>query len=61
MRSQHGGLSESEVKEFIATILQQVAERAGEAFVRTILHEREGNPFFIEEGVRHLVASGGYC
>jgi hypothetical protein len=61
MRSPPGGLSESEVKEFTETILQQVAERAGDAFVRAILHEREGNPLFIEEGLRHLVASGGFC
>ena len=56
MRSQPGWLSESEVKEFIATILHRIAERAGEAFVRAILHERESTPFFIEEGVLHLVA-----
>jgi class 3 adenylate cyclase/tetratricopeptide (TPR) repeat protein len=53
------GLSESEVKDLIEAILQQVAEGAGEAFVRAILHETEGNPFFIEEVLRHLVESGG--
>jgi len=54
------GLSESEVKELIqATWQQQVGGGPGEAFVRAILHETEGNPFFIEEVLRHLVESGG--
>jgi tetratricopeptide (TPR) repeat protein len=54
------GLSESEVKELIEAIWQQqVAGGSGEAFVRAILHETEGNPFFIEEVLRHLVESGG--
>jgi DNA-binding winged helix-turn-helix (wHTH) protein len=53
------GLSESEVKELIEAISQQqVAERPGEAFVRAVLRETEGNPFFIEEVLRHLVESG---
>src|SRR5215472_4893017 len=53
------GLSESEVRELIEAISQQqVAERPGAAFVRAILRETEGNPFFIEEVLRHLVESG---
>jgi predicted ATPase len=53
------GLSESEVKELIEAISQQVAERRDAAFVRAVLRETEGNPFFIEEVLRHLVESGG--
>jgi len=54
------GLSESEVKElFEAIVQQQMTEGAGAAFVHAILHETEGNPFFIEEVLRHLVESGG--
>jgi tetratricopeptide (TPR) repeat protein len=53
------GLSEPEVKELIEAISQQeVASGRGEAFVRAILRETEGNPFFIEEVLRHLVESG---
>jgi DNA-binding winged helix-turn-helix (wHTH) protein/tetratricopeptide (TPR) repeat protein len=54
------GLSESEVKELIEAILQQqVAGGSGEPFVRAIQHETEGNPFFIEEVLHHLLESGG--
>ena len=53
-------LSESEVRELIETILQQkMADGASGAFVRAVLRETEGNPFFIEEVLRHLVESGG--
>src|SRR5262249_7887844 len=53
------GLSESEVKELIEAISQQqIAERPDKALVRAVLHETEGNPFFIEEVLRHLVESG---
>jgi tetratricopeptide (TPR) repeat protein len=52
------GLSESEVRELIEAISQQKVERRGEAFVRAVLRETEGNPFFIEEVWRHLVESG---
>jgi tetratricopeptide (TPR) repeat protein len=53
------GLSESEVKELIEAISQQkTGEGAGEAFARAVLRETEGNPFFIEEVLRHLVESG---
>src|SRR5262249_59477239 len=39
------GLSEFEVKELIEAILQQqFAEGTGEAFVRAVLNETEGNP-----------------
>jgi len=53
------GLSESEVKELIEAISQQqIGDRPGEALVRAVLRETEGNPFFIEEVLRHLVESG---
>src|SRR5215469_10617598 len=53
------GLSESEVKELIEAISQQqLADRPSAAFVRAVLHETEGNPFFVEEVLRHLVESG---
>jgi len=53
------GLSESQVKDLIEAISQQpVADRRGEAFVLAVLRETEGNPFFIEEVLRHLVESG---
>ena len=53
------GLSESEVKELIEAIWQQqMAEHHGAAFVRAVLRETEGNPFFIEEVLHHLVESG---
>ncbi|MBV8136492.1 MAG: AAA family ATPase [Deltaproteobacteria bacterium] len=52
------GLTESEVKELFEAILQQKLEGPGAAFVRAVLRETEGNPFFIEEVLRHLVESG---
>jgi tetratricopeptide (TPR) repeat protein len=53
------GLSESEVKELIEAVSQQeIGEGPGEAYVRAILRETEGNPFFIEEVLRHFVESG---
>jgi tetratricopeptide (TPR) repeat protein len=55
------GLSEPEVKELIEAIYQQeVSARSGEEFVRAILRDTEGNPFFIEEVLRHLVESGAF-
>ena len=53
------GLSENEVKDLIEAIYQQVVTGGrGETFVRAVLRETEGNPFFIEEVLRHLVESG---
>ena len=53
------GLSENEVKDLIEAIYQQeVTGGRGETFVRAVLRETEGNPFFIEEVLRHLVESG---
>jgi DNA-binding winged helix-turn-helix (wHTH) protein/tetratricopeptide (TPR) repeat protein len=53
------GLAEPEVKDLIEAISQQeVAAGPGEAFVRAVLRETDGNPFFIEEVLRHLVELG---
>jgi tetratricopeptide (TPR) repeat protein len=53
-------LSESEVKDLIEAILRQkVADGCGALFVRAVLRETEGNPFFIEEVLHHLAESGG--
>ena len=53
-------LSESEVKDLIEAILRQkVLDGSGAAFVRAVLRETEGNPFFIEEVLHHLAESGG--
>lgn len=50
-----GGLTEPD----IAVLLAEAAGHAPpDAFVRAIHEETEGNPFFIEEIVRHLVESG---
>jgi len=54
------GLSEPEVIELIAAISQQEVGSGGAALVHAIRQETEGNPFFIEEVLRHLVESGVY-
>src|SRR5215470_6096747 len=54
------GLSEPEVIELIAAISQQEVGSGGAALVHAIHQETEGNPFFIEEVLRHLVESGVY-
>jgi class 3 adenylate cyclase len=54
------GLSESEVKDLIEAISQQEVAAGGEDFVRAILRETEGNPFFIEETLRHLAEAGSF-
>jgi class 3 adenylate cyclase len=54
------GLSESEVKDLIAAISQQEVAAGGEEFVRAILRETEGNPFFVEETLRHLAEAGSF-
>ena len=54
------GFSESEVKDLIEAISQQEEAAGGEEFVRAILRETEGNPFFIEETLRHLAEVGSF-
>jgi class 3 adenylate cyclase len=54
------GLSETEVKDLIEAISQQEVPAGREEFVRAILRETEGNPFFVEETLRHLAETGSY-
>ena len=51
------GLSESEVTDLIEAVSQQ---EVAAGFVSAILRETEGNPFFIEETLRHLVEAGSF-
>jgi DNA-binding SARP family transcriptional activator/tetratricopeptide (TPR) repeat protein len=51
-----GGLAESEVAELVEEL---AAEPASEGFVRALHGETEGNPFFIEEVVRHVRETAG--
>ena len=50
-----GGLDEHSVAELIAS---QAGHDAPSALVRTVHDETDGNPFFVEEVVRHLLESG---
>ncbi len=50
-----GGLSESETAELVRRRAGEVPARA---FVRALFEETEGNPFFVEEIVRHLIEAG---
>jgi DNA-binding SARP family transcriptional activator/tetratricopeptide (TPR) repeat protein len=50
-----GGLSGRETAELVAL---RAGERPSSAFAREIHRETEGNPFFIEEIIRNLVAAG---
>ncbi len=49
------GLPEEEVRSLLATL---AGVEAPASFVRALHRETEGNPFFIEETVRHLVEEG---
>ena len=54
-----GGLAEPEVKALMENASQQPLERRDQvALLRAVHGESEGNPFFIEEILRHLVESG---
>jgi class 3 adenylate cyclase len=54
-----GGLSEPEVKAFLEETAHQTMSTPDElALVDAVLEESEGNPFFIEEILRHLIDSG---
>src|SRR4051812_34090337 len=50
------GLAEAEVGELVAEL---ASAPASESFVRALAGETEGNPFFIEEVVRHIRDSSG--
>ncbi len=52
------GLSPDEVRRLLEAMAQQEMEGPGVELAFAIQRETEGNPFFIEEVVRHLVESG---
>jgi predicted ATPase/DNA-binding SARP family transcriptional activator/tetratricopeptide (TPR) repeat protein len=49
------GLSESETAELV---LLRAGENPARAFARALYEETEGNPFFVEEIIRHLIEAG---
>jgi class 3 adenylate cyclase len=54
------GLTEAQVKALMEALSRQTLEQPGElALVEAVYRESAGNPFFIEEILRHLVESGG--
>src|SRR4051812_6412346 len=55
-RLELGGLAEAEVGELVAEL---ASAPASQSFVRALTGETEGNPFFIEEVVRHLRDTSG--
>jgi tetratricopeptide (TPR) repeat protein len=55
-RLELAGLDESEVGELVAEL---ASAPASDAFVRALAGETEGNPFFIEEVVRHIRDTSG--
>ena len=55
-RLELGGLAEAEVGELVAEL---ASAPASASFVRALAGETEGNPFFIEEVVRHIRDTAG--
>ncbi len=49
------GLSESETAELVRV---RAGENPARAFARALYEETEGNPFFVEEMIRHLIEAG---
>ncbi len=49
------GLSESETAELVRV---RAGESPARAFARALYEETEGNPFFVEEMIRHLIEAG---
>jgi tetratricopeptide (TPR) repeat protein len=54
------GLSANEVSELLQTVAQQKLDGVGRMLASAIQAESEGNPFFIEEILRHLVETGTF-
>ncbi len=53
------GLSEPEVREMLESIAERPLERPDEiALVKVVHRETDGNPYFIEEVIRHLLETG---
>ena len=52
------GVSEAEITDLLEAVFQQDRGPRTEALAGAIYQETEGNPFFVEETIRHLVDSG---
>ncbi len=52
------GLQVAEISALLAAVGQQPEETVAPAFAHALYQETEGNPFFIEEILRHLVETG---
>jgi class 3 adenylate cyclase len=52
------GLTPDEVVDFLESIAQHELDSEGRFFARVLHQETEGNPFFIQEVIRHLVETG---
>ncbi|KLO28184.1 protein kinase domain-containing protein [Mycobacterium haemophilum] len=56
------GLADEDVKAMLEAVLQQRLERQHELVLAdTVCRESEGNPYFAEEIIRHLIDSGALC
>ena len=53
------GLSLEEVREFLEGLTERDLEAAEQPLVMAFYRETEGNPYFLEEVVRHLLETGG--
>jgi len=52
------GLDEKEVAKFLEAAAGQPLDEAGVALARAVYQETDGNPFFVEELLRHLAETG---
>ncbi|MCA1844709.1 MAG: protein kinase, partial [Actinobacteria bacterium] len=53
------GLTKPEVHELVEALAERKLDESEEALSQTMWRETEGNPFFLEEVVRHLLQTGG--
>jgi class 3 adenylate cyclase len=53
------GLTQPEVRELLEAHAERRLEDSEDALWRTMWRETEGNPFFLEEVIRHLLQTGG--
>jgi len=54
-----GGLSPAEVHELLEALAERRLDKSEEALAQAMFRETEGNPFYLEEVVRHLLETGG--
>jgi eukaryotic-like serine/threonine-protein kinase len=54
-----GGLSPAEVRELLEAIAERRLDESETGLAEVMWRETEGNPFFLEEVVRHLLETGG--